>query len=315
MAYVGDSFSDLIVTEPDGANEPVSNADDALRQIKRYLVNTLGDPAAAGTIYTAITNAVSAEKTPVGSILRYTKEGIWDAPATYLKCDGKTIGNVSSGAFYESADYEALFDIIKLRFGNAGTEDFNSGDIVKLPNLLDEPVLIGDPVALIPTATTDNGGSLSTMSANLYNDTNDQVLMDAEFDADNMTLTGAPPKYYITGFKLNLEATLLLVAFGITLSDINTELKTRVDALNYLVVQDEEHSETISFTLTDAVGSTKEVDLYVASQQGPNKNVTLKVTADTNAINLGDNQIRVETTITEVLVQPYDTFNYIIKAK
>lgn len=55
-------------------------------------------------------------------------------PNGWLLCNGATIGGVSSGATYENVLYEALFNIVKLTFGNAGTEIFANGDTVSLPD-------------------------------------------------------------------------------------------------------------------------------------------------------------------------------------
>jgi hypothetical protein len=92
---------------------------------------------------------------------------VWTAPTGYLKCDGNTIGDVSSGAFYESANYEALFDILKESFGNAGTEVFASGDTVKLPLIANWVFpTTGNRKDTEVSATTANGSSLSSTSDN-----------------------------------------------------------------------------------------------------------------------------------------------------
>lgn len=41
MAYTGSALTDLVKTEPDGGSESVSVLDDAVRQVKRFLVDTL----------------------------------------------------------------------------------------------------------------------------------------------------------------------------------------------------------------------------------------------------------------------------------
>lgn len=163
MSYVGSGYLDLVKTEPVGSTEPVSNLDDAIRQIKRYLVDTLGEPAVSGSIFDALTTAVAAEKVPLGSILAYAeKPDPWTAPMGYLKCDGNTIGDVSSGAFYESADYEDLFNFLKQGYGNVGDEIFAAGDTVKLPNFATTPFGHKVPVETDVTAVSGNGGSLSS---------------------------------------------------------------------------------------------------------------------------------------------------------
>jgi len=69
---------------------------------------------------------------PVGGVLPYAGA---TSPAGWLLCSGQTIGDVGSGADLTSADYETLFDLIKSHYGNAGTEDWASGDTVLLPDL------------------------------------------------------------------------------------------------------------------------------------------------------------------------------------
>lgn len=86
-------------------------------------------------------NAVTASKIapsaataimPVGGVLPYAGA---TSPTGWLLCSGQTIGDVGSGADFASADYETLFDLIKSYYGNAGTEDWASGDTVLLPDL------------------------------------------------------------------------------------------------------------------------------------------------------------------------------------
>jgi len=57
------------------------------------------------------------------------------APNNALLCDGSTIGNTNSTATYKGAEYETLFNLLKSGWGNAGTENFASGNNVKLPDL------------------------------------------------------------------------------------------------------------------------------------------------------------------------------------
>ena len=168
MAYTSDTLASLIVTEPNGATEPVANADDAIRQVKRYLHNTLGDPAVSGSVFDAVAAGDLATRVPVATILPYgNMAAVWTAPTGYLKCDGNTIGDVSSGAFYESANYEALFDILKESFGNASTEVFASGDTVKLPLIANWVFpTTGNRKDTEVSATTANGSSLSSTSDN-----------------------------------------------------------------------------------------------------------------------------------------------------
>lgn len=84
-------------------------------------------------------NSNSTEITKIKSFLTgmlYPFAGVSaDVPDDALECDGSTIGKTGSGANYEGDIYEGLFNIIKKSWGNSGSEDFSSGDTVKLPDL------------------------------------------------------------------------------------------------------------------------------------------------------------------------------------
>jgi hypothetical protein len=69
---------------------------------------------------------------PVGVFFPYAGS---TAPTGYLLfAPGATIGDLSSTATYKSASYEALFNICKASWGNAGTETWASHDKVLLPD-------------------------------------------------------------------------------------------------------------------------------------------------------------------------------------
>lgn len=69
---------------------------------------------------------------PAGVILPFVSG---TAPSGWLNCQGETIGAVGSGADYESASYETIFDYCKAGFTNAGTESFAGNDTVLLPDM------------------------------------------------------------------------------------------------------------------------------------------------------------------------------------
>jgi microcystin-dependent protein len=69
---------------------------------------------------------------PTGTVSAFA--GAW-SPTGWLLCGGQTIGDIGSGATSQNADYEDLFNLIKLYYGNAGTEVWANGDTVKLPDL------------------------------------------------------------------------------------------------------------------------------------------------------------------------------------
>jgi len=93
---------------------------------------TSGKIADGAIIASKIAPSAASAIMPPGGLIPYA--GIL-APSGWLLCDGGTIGDVSSGADSENADYETLFDLIKTLYGNAGTEVFANGDTVLLPDL------------------------------------------------------------------------------------------------------------------------------------------------------------------------------------
>lgn len=72
---------------------------------------------------------------PSGTMFPYSASET-EAPEGYIFANGDTIGAVGSGADHEGEDYRYLFDKYKLitNYGNAGTEDFDTGDTVLIPN-------------------------------------------------------------------------------------------------------------------------------------------------------------------------------------
>lgn len=83
------------------------------------------------------------------------------APSGWLLMDGSTIGNVGSGATYESADYEDLFDIIKQCYPNTGSEVFGSGNKVTIPDMRGR----------VPIGKDNMGGTSANVVTNSYADT------------------------------------------------------------------------------------------------------------------------------------------------
>ena len=69
---------------------------------------------------------------PAGLVFPYAGA---TAPTGYLLCYGQTLGNASSGATEANDNYQALFDVIKVAYGNSGSEVFANGDTVTLPDL------------------------------------------------------------------------------------------------------------------------------------------------------------------------------------
>jgi microcystin-dependent protein len=93
---------------------------------------TSGKIADGAIIASKIAPSASSAIMPPGGVLPYAGA---TSPTGWLLCSGQTIGDVGSGADFESADYETLFGLIKSHYGNAGTEVWASGDTVLLPDL------------------------------------------------------------------------------------------------------------------------------------------------------------------------------------
>lgn len=92
----GDGVSALDASTPDGATEPVSVLDDAVRQIKAYLLDPTKGPQ-------ALIDALSGSD--VGFIKMF---GGTVAPTGYLMCDGSAVSRVT---------YAALFAVIGVTYG------------------------------------------------------------------------------------------------------------------------------------------------------------------------------------------------------
>lgn len=68
---------------------------------------------------------------PTGTIWMFAGSS---SPTGWLLMDGKTVGKIGSGAYYTGEDYRDLFGIVKGCYPNAGTEDFDAGNTVALPD-------------------------------------------------------------------------------------------------------------------------------------------------------------------------------------
>ena len=102
----GDGVSVLLTTEPNGATEPVSVLDQAIRQIKAYLNDPTVGPA-----------AILSALLPAGMIVQY---GAAAAPTGWLICDGTAVSRTT---------YATLFGIIGTTHGAGnGSTTFNLPD-------------------------------------------------------------------------------------------------------------------------------------------------------------------------------------------
>jgi len=79
----------------------------------------------------SVIDATIAVSTPSGLMAPFA--GLI-APSTWLLTNGYTIGNIGSGAQYESSTFEILFELLKTSWGNLGSEIWGTGGTVKLPD-------------------------------------------------------------------------------------------------------------------------------------------------------------------------------------
>lgn len=118
----GDGLTKLDKTTPAG-NEPVSTGDDALRQIKAFLRDTVAGLASyvtrMATVEASITalQATAAAAAPTGGMMDFVGSS---APTGWLVCDGSAVSR---------STYSALFAITGVAFGAGnGTTTFNIPD-------------------------------------------------------------------------------------------------------------------------------------------------------------------------------------------
>jgi microcystin-dependent protein len=143
---------------------------------------------------------------PPGGLIPYAGATV---PSGWLLCDGGTIGDASSGAGSESADYETLFDLIKTLYGNAGTEVFANGDTVSLPDLRGR-VVAGLGGNLIDVSAVVNGAT--NASTNVALDGNEGTLL------SGMTVTGSGIGVGVTIITVTDQQNIILSS-AVTLAD------------------------------------------------------------------------------------------------
>lgn len=118
----GQGVSALDPTTPRGDTDPISDLDDAIRQIKAYLLdNTVGPDAKMAGVQSQITNLQNQFGTkfvPTGTITAFA--GV-NAPSGWLICNGAEVGRT---------DYPDLYLSIGIGFGPG-----NSATTFNLPDL------------------------------------------------------------------------------------------------------------------------------------------------------------------------------------
>jgi len=104
-----------------------------------------GPKIAAGTI-TEDKLAFNISDTPVGGGFDWYHTVLpASAPTgTLVFPIGQTCGNCGSGADIEDDDIVEFYDLMKANWGNLGTEDFDSGDVVLLPDVRGTSMLVPD---------------------------------------------------------------------------------------------------------------------------------------------------------------------------
>ena len=143
---------------------------------------------------------------PPGGLIPYAGATV---PSGWLLCDGGTIGDASSGAGSESADYETLFDLIKTLYGNTGTEVFANGDTVSLPDLRGR-VVAGLGGSLIDVSAVVDGAT--NASTNVAIDGNEGTLL------AGMTVTGSGISAGVTIITVTDQQNIILSS-AVTLAD------------------------------------------------------------------------------------------------
>ena len=163
----GDGVAVLLASEPNGATEPVSIVDNAIRQIKAYLNDPTAGPA-----------ALIASLIPSGLVI----PGGWASdtpPSGWL---------IANGAAVSRTTYSGIFAVHGTSFGGGdGSTTFNLPD-------LQERVAIGKGGAL---SIGDTGGEASHALTSAENGPHTHpITLTQVTDVDDVALSG-PPFYMV----------------------------------------------------------------------------------------------------------------------
>lgn len=99
---------------------------------------------------------------PSGSMFPYSVSSN-TPPVGYIFANGDTIGGIGSGATHTGEQFRFLFDQYKLisNYGNSGTEDFDTGGTVRIPNLQDKFVRPAHGLSYRAIGSTQGDGVIS----------------------------------------------------------------------------------------------------------------------------------------------------------
>ena len=136
----GDTVKQAILDCDDNVNYLVTAANEisaAFEAADTQLAATDAQLATADTQLAAVDADLQAQITalvPTGTIIHHLQ---WSVVG-YLRLVGESFGNINSTATHKSADYAALFDLVKslnLAVNAPHTQSFAAGDSLFLPNL------------------------------------------------------------------------------------------------------------------------------------------------------------------------------------
>lgn len=112
MSYAytnGDGVAALVVTEPDGATEPLSNLDNAIRQIKAYLLDPIEGPDAK---VAALASPIRVIATHSGSPVQLVDESDGQVTVQFDTIDLDSGGDYNNATFLFTAPEDGFYIVI-----------------------------------------------------------------------------------------------------------------------------------------------------------------------------------------------------------